>query len=71
MGPWGSVLSFKDDKAKRHEIFKRFGRIAGTAASVYRKTKGRANEQLAIGRSVKDSMCLEISSNHGRSLKVK
>ena len=67
MGPWGSVLSFKDDK--RHEIFKRFGRIAGTAASVYRKTKGRANEQL--GRSVKDSMCLKISSNRGRSLKVK
>ena len=59
MGPWGSVLSFKDDKAKRHEIFKRFGRIAGTAAAVYRKTKGRANEQL--GRSVKDSMCLKIS----------
>ena len=42
----GNVLSFTDDKAKRHEINKHLAKIAGTAAAVYWKTTGRAKKQL-------------------------
>ena len=42
----GNVLSFTDDKAKRYEINKRLGRIVETATAAYRKTTGRAKEQL-------------------------
>ena len=47
----GKVLSFTDDKAKRYELNKRLGRIAATAAAVYRKTTSGTKEQL--GKNVK------------------
>ena len=42
----GNVLRFTDDKATRNDINKRLGRVAGTAAAVYRKTTGRAKKEL-------------------------
>ena len=44
----GNVLTFTDDKAKRCEIKKHFGRIAATAAAAFRKITGRAKKQLDI-----------------------
>ena len=67
----GNVLSFTNDKAKRHEINKRLGRIAATATAAYRKITGRAKEQL--DKNVKNKIHLfedQIKSinNHDHKL---
>ena len=42
----GHVLSFTDDKAKRHEMNKSLATLAGSVANLFRKTKGRAKQEL-------------------------
>ena len=42
----GHVLSFTDDKAKRHEMNKGLATLAGSVANLFRKTKGRAKQEL-------------------------
>ena len=42
----GNILRFTDDKAKRDEINQHLAKIAGSVATLSRKTKGRAKQQL-------------------------
>lgn len=42
----GHVLSFTDDKAKRHEMNKNLATLAGSVANLFRKTKGRTKQEL-------------------------
>ena len=42
----GNIIRFTDDKGTTNDINKCLGRVAGTAAAVYRKTTGRAKEEL-------------------------
>lgn len=40
------VLSFTDDNAKRHEMNKSLSTLAGSVANLFKKTKGRAKQEL-------------------------
>lgn len=41
-----TMLSFTDDNAKRHEMNKSLSTLAGSVANLFKKTKGRAKQEL-------------------------